>query len=182
MVVRRGLTTFLPAFSATVDYYDIRITGAIEAQNGVALINNCGVTGNPAVCDLIHRNANGSLWLTNTGFVTTLSENTGLLEDKGVDINLHYTWDLNSLGRLIFNLQGTDTLSNTTQPNTAVPDLASGGVVAGPSYNCAGFEGVTCNSPLPVGATFSAPTGRLRGRVSICMLSGALLVPPRLMV
>ncbi|HEY6621715.1 MAG TPA: TonB-dependent receptor [Steroidobacteraceae bacterium] len=141
--------TFLPAFSATVDYYDIRITGAIEAQNGVALINNCGVTGNPAVCDLIHRNANGSLWLTNDGFVTTLSENTGLLENKGVDVNLHYTWNLDSLGRLVFNFQGTDTISNTREPNTAVPDLATGGVIAGPSYNCAGFEGVTCGSPLP---------------------------------
>ena len=141
--------TFLPAFSATVDYYDIRITGAIEAQNGVAVINNCGVTGNPAVCDLIHRNANGSLYLTNDGFVTTLSANTGLLEDKGVDINLHYTWNLDSMGRLVFNMQGTDTLSNTTQPNTDVPDPTTGGVMAGPSYNCAGLEGVTCGSPLP---------------------------------
>src|SRR6202522_1048500 len=43
--------TFLPNFSATVDYYDIRITGAIEAQNGVAIINNCAVTDNPGVCD-----------------------------------------------------------------------------------------------------------------------------------
>src|SRR6202789_2649927 len=115
---------FLPNFSATVDYYDIRITGAIEAQNGVAIINNCGITGNPAVCDLIHRNANGSLWLTNDGFVTTLSENTGLLENKGVDINLHYTYNLDSFGKLVFNLQGTDTIANTTQPNTDVPNLA----------------------------------------------------------
>jgi iron complex outermembrane recepter protein len=141
--------TFLPNFSATVDYYDIRITGAIEAQNGVAIINNCAVTDNPGVCDLIHRNANGSLWLTNNGFVTTLSENTGLLEDKGVDINLHYTWNLDSFGKLVFNLQGTDTLSNTTQPNTDVPNPATGGVISGPSYNCAGLEGVTCGSPLP---------------------------------
>jgi outer membrane receptor protein involved in Fe transport len=141
--------TFLPNFSATLDYYDIRITGAIQAQNGVAIINNCAITDNPAVCGLIHRNANGSLWLTNTGFVTTLSENTGLLEDKGVDINLHYSFNMDSFGKLIFNLQGTDTIANTTQPNTDVPNIATGGVMAGPSYNCAGFEGVTCGSPLP---------------------------------
>jgi outer membrane receptor protein involved in Fe transport len=66
-----------------------------------------------------------------------------------VDINLHYTWNLDSFGKLVFNLQGTDTISNTTQPNTAVPDLATGGIQAGPSYNCAGLEGVTCGSPLP---------------------------------
>jgi iron complex outermembrane recepter protein len=141
--------TFLPAFSATVDYYDIRITGAIEAQNGVSVIDNCALTGNPAECSLIHRDVNGSLFLTNAGFVTTLSQNTGLLENKGVDINLHYTWNLDSFGKLVFNLQGTDTISNTTQPNTVVPDPTTGGVVSGPSYNCAGFEGVTCGSPLP---------------------------------
>jgi iron complex outermembrane recepter protein len=141
--------TFLPNFSATVDYYDIRITGAIEAQNGVAVIDNCAITGNPAECDLIHRNANGSLWLTNNGFVTTLSQNTGLLEDKGVDINLHYTYNMDSFGKLVFNLQGTDTIANTTQPNVDVPNLATGGIQSGPSYGCAGFEGETCGSPLP---------------------------------
>jgi iron complex outermembrane recepter protein len=141
--------TFLPAFSATVDYYDIRITGAIEAQTGVSIINNCALTGNAVDCGFIHRDANGSLYLTNNGFVTTLSGNLGLLENKGIDINLHYTWNLDALGKLVFNLQGTDTLSNITQPQTDVPDPATGGLVSGPSYNCAGFEGVTCGSPLP---------------------------------
>jgi outer membrane receptor protein involved in Fe transport len=141
--------TFLPAFSATVDYYDIRITGAIEAQAGVSVINNCALTGDAQDCGLIHRDVNGSLYLTNSGYVTTLSENTGLLENKGVDVNLHYSMNLDSFGRLIFNLQGTDTLSNTTQPATAVADPTTGTLVAGPSYNCAGFEGVTCGSPLP---------------------------------
>jgi iron complex outermembrane recepter protein len=141
--------TFLPNFSATVDYYDIRITGAIEAQNGVSVIDNCALTGNPSECGLIHRDVNGSLFLTNAGFVTTLSQNTGLLEDKGVDINLHYTYNMDSFGKLVFNLQGTDTIANTTQPNTSVPDPVSGALLPGPSANCAGFEGVSCGSPLP---------------------------------
>ena len=141
--------TFLPNFSATIDYYDIRITGAIEAQNGVSVIDNCALTGNAAECGLIHRDVNGSLFLTNAGFVTTLSQNTGLLEDKGVDINLHYTWNLDSFGKLVFNLQGTDTIANTTQPNTSVPDPTTGALLPGPSANCAGFEGVSCGSPLP---------------------------------
>jgi iron complex outermembrane recepter protein len=141
--------TFLPNFSATIDYYDIRITGAIEAQNGVSVIDNCALTGNAAECGLIHRDVNGSLFLTNAGFVTTLSQNTGLLEDKGVDINLHYTWNLDSFGKLVFNLQGTDTIANTTQPNTSVPDPTTGALLPGPTANCAGFEGVSCGSPLP---------------------------------
>jgi outer membrane receptor protein involved in Fe transport len=53
------------------------------------------------------------------------------------------------LGKLIFNLQGTDTIANTTQPQTDVPNPATGGLLPGPSRNCAGFEGVTCGNPLP---------------------------------
>jgi outer membrane receptor protein involved in Fe transport len=33
--------TFLPNFSATIDYYQIRITGAVEAQSGVSVITDC---------------------------------------------------------------------------------------------------------------------------------------------
>ena len=142
--------TFLPNFSATVDYYDIRITGAITAQSGVSIITDCALTGNAEQCGAIHRNpANGSLWLTNAGYVATLSTNSGLLENKGVDINLHYALTMEGFGKLIFNLQGTDTISNITQPQTSVPDPTTGALVAGQSYNCAGFEGVTCNNPLP---------------------------------
>ena len=142
--------TFLPNFSATLDYYDIRITGAIQSQSGVSIITNCALTGNADQCGAIHRNpANGSLWLTNAGYVATLSQNSGLVQDKGVDINLHYALNMDGFGKLTFNLQGTDTIENTTQPQTSVPDPTSGALVPGDSYNCAGFEGVTCTNPLP---------------------------------
>jgi iron complex outermembrane recepter protein len=142
--------TFLPNFSATVDYYDIRITGAIQSQSGVSIITNCALTGNADQCGAIHRNpANGSLWLTNAGYVATLSENSGLVENKGVDINVHYSFNMDRFGKLIFNLQGTDVISNITQPQTSVPDPTTGALVAGAQYNCAGFEGVTCLNPLP---------------------------------
>jgi len=141
--------TFLPNFTATLDYYDIRITGAIEAQSGVSVITDCALTGNVDQCAAIHRNANGSLWLTNDGYVNTLSQNSGLLENKGIDINLHYALNMEGYGKLIFNLQGTDTIANTTQPQTSVPDPTTGALVPGPQYGCAGFEGVTCLNPLP---------------------------------
>jgi len=142
--------TFLPNFSATIDYYDIRITGAIQSQSGVSIITNCALTGNADQCGAIHRNpANGSLWLTTAGYVATLSQNSGLVEDKGVDINVHYALNMEGFGKLIFNLQGTDTIDNTTQPQTSVPDPTTGALVPGDQYNCAGFEGVTCTNPLP---------------------------------
>jgi iron complex outermembrane receptor protein len=141
--------TFLPSFYASMDYYDIRITGAIEAQSGDSVVLNCALTGNAQDCADIHRNANGSLWLTNAGFVITGSQNTGVLETKGVDVSMHYGLDLNALGKLAFDLTGTDTILRTLQPNVTVVNPTTLTTGAGPSYNCTGYFGVTCTNPLP---------------------------------
>ena len=149
--------TFLPQFYMTADYYDIRITGAIEAQAGVSVILNCALTGNAEACAAIHRNPNnGSLYLTTDGFVTTPSQNTGVVENKGVDITMRYSLPIDGLGKFVFNLIGTDNIENVTQPNAAVinPD---GSLSPGPSYNCTGYSGSTCTNPLPRWrSTFSA--------------------------
>ncbi len=139
---------FLPSFAATVDYYDIRITGAIEAQAGTAVILGCA-DGNAADCLAIHRGPNGSLWLSNAYYVSTLEENTGVRQSKGVDIKLHYNEDIGAFGKLAYNLEGTDSISNVTQPSVTVPNPSGTGFIAGPSYDCAGYYGNTCNNPLP---------------------------------
>jgi iron complex outermembrane recepter protein len=141
--------TFLPNFTASFDYYDIRITGAIAAQSGVSIILNCALTGNAEDCADVHRNANGSLWLTTDGFVVTGSQNTGVTENKGVDVTMHYGLNMNSMGKLAFDLVGTDNIDNITQPNVSVVDTTTGGLVPGPSFNCTGYFGVTCGNPLP---------------------------------
>lgn len=142
--------TFLPSFTASVDYYDIRITGAIEAQSSTSVILNCALTGNTQDCADINRNpANGSLWLTPAGFVATGSQNTGLLETKGIDVSAHYGLNLNEFGKLAFDLTGTDTILRNLEPNVTTINsttLASG---PGPSYNCTGAFGATCANPLP---------------------------------
>jgi iron complex outermembrane receptor protein len=149
--------TFLPSFYSSIDYYDIRITDAIEAQSGVSIILNCALTGNAADCADIRRNANGSLWLSTNGFVVSGNQNTGIVETKGVDLAMHYGLNLNALGKMTFDLVGTDTIDRIQQPNVSVVNAATGGLVSGPSYNCAGYFGVTCGNPLPRWrSTFSA--------------------------
>ena len=150
--------TFLPSFYTSVDYYDIRITGAIQAQSGVSIILNCALTGNAADCADIRRNpANGSLWLTTDGFVISGNQNTGLVETKGVDLSMHYGLNLNALGKMTFDLVGTDNIERIEQPNVSVVNATTGGLVPGPSYNCTGAFGVTCGNPLPRWrSTFSA--------------------------
>ena len=142
--------TFLPAFNLSVDYYDIRITGAIQAQSSTTVILNCALTGNAQDCADIHRNtANGSLWLTPTGFVTTGSQNTGLLETKGIDVSAHYGLNLNEFGKLAFDLTGTDTILRSLEPNVTTVNSTTLATQPGPSYNCTGSYGETCLNPLP---------------------------------
>jgi iron complex outermembrane receptor protein len=142
---------FLPRFSATVDYYDIRVTGAIETQSGTSVIQTCALSGSATSpdCLAINRGPNGSLWLSNTDYVVTLNENTGLRETKGVDVKLRYSQDIGALGKLTYNLEGTDSITNITQPAVTVPNATGTGFTAGPSYDCAGYYGNTCDNPLP---------------------------------
>jgi iron complex outermembrane recepter protein len=145
--------TFLPSFSATMDYYDIRVTGAIQAQSGTSIILGCALSGSATSADCldIHRGPNGSLWGNTTEYVSSLEGNTGLVETKGVDVKVHYIEDLGSFGRLSYDLEGTDAISNITQPAVTVPNTSGTGpaFVTGPQYDCAGYSGNTCGNPLP---------------------------------
>ena len=100
----------------------------------------------------IHRNpANGSLWLTNAGIRRDAVDEQRCCWRTRVWTSIcTMPLTMEGFGKLIFNLQGTDTISNVTQPQTSVPDPTSGCVGArADEYNCAGFEGVTCTNPLP---------------------------------
>jgi iron complex outermembrane receptor protein len=78
------------------------------------------------------------LWRTPQGFVTDLNVNIGSVSTKGVDFKANYGLDMASLGKISFMEEGTKLIALNTQPLTA-----------GPSYNCAGFYGVTCLNPDP---------------------------------
>ncbi|HLY88288.1 MAG TPA: TonB-dependent receptor, partial [Acetobacteraceae bacterium] len=77
--------SFLPHFALTVDYYDIKVKGAVQGFGADAIANTCVATGNPTACSLIHRDPGGSLWLTPGGFITDLQQNIGSLHTKGID-------------------------------------------------------------------------------------------------
>lgn len=131
---------FLHGFSASVDYYDIKITNAIISSTGTAtaIITDCALTDSASACALVHRPASGSLWLSSAGYVATPSANVGVVSTQDVDIKAHYTLDVNSMGKVAFNLDGTYVINNITTP-----------IPGAPSYDCAGLWGPTCGNPLP---------------------------------
>ena len=135
--------SFVPGLSTSVDYFNIKVDQFISRIGATLELTNCVNTGNPTFCNLVHRDANGSLFLSNNGFVQDTTLNTGSLKTSGVDLNLAYHTDLSSLGlgdsgSISASMVGTWLIDTITQP-----------LPGGPSFDCKGLYGVTCGTPSP---------------------------------
>ena len=89
---------FFPGFNLSVDYYDIKIDGAITTLSGSNLTLACR-NGSQAACDRITRNAAGTVVE-----VRANSQNIATFETKGFDIEASYLMRLSSLSE---DLPGT---------------------------------------------------------------------------
>ncbi len=80
--------TFLPGFSATLDYTDIKITNLIQSYGSSTIQANCLATADAASiwCQKIHRSALGDLWTSSQAYIVDPLLNEGDLENKGVDL------------------------------------------------------------------------------------------------
>ena len=87
---------------------------------------------------VVHRNGTGSLWNSQSGYVTDTTINAGSLHVKGYDIKGAYRQTLGTLGSVNFGLEGTYSKNRLAQP-----------LPGGPTYDCVGYEGGTCGAPLP---------------------------------
>ena len=142
--------TFLPDFRLQVDYWDIKITNAINAPGADVIKLACGQTLDPTTCGLIHRNpSTGALWTEGT-YVVDTTANIGLVHTAGVDVDMAYRLDMHSAGRLDFSLIGTYTKEFIYQP------------IPGVSYDCAGLYGPVCNAVTTFGSGGTGPLNRWR--------------------
>lgn len=124
---------FFPRFAMTVDWFDIDIKNQIGTIGADLILDQCVDAGN--FCNLIHRDAQGSLWRSPNGYVVDTNLNAGGLSTRGIDFGVSYSHPLGSLGNLSFNSVGTWLDELITDP------------VGDTRYNCVGFHGVTCGTP-----------------------------------
>ena len=128
--------TFLPNFRAQIDYYDIKIENVIQTIGADSILTDCATSGQ--FCSLIHRApTTGSLWLTPSGFVTDTLQNVGQLEEKGIDVDMAYSYDIGRFGRLHVSLVGTYLDAYNITSIQSAPST---------EYNCVGYYGVKCSS------------------------------------
>jgi iron complex outermembrane recepter protein len=132
--------TFMPGFSLTVDYADIKITDVITSYGPNLIQNNCILSGNANsyFCQLVHRDPNGTLWASPQGYTIDPLLNIAGLENKSVDTGLAYRWDMGHAGRLRSRLDGTYLIHLLTTP---------GGGVS--TFDCAGRYGPSCAPVTP---------------------------------
>lgn len=128
----------LPGLAATIDWFDIHLKKAIGEAGAQFIMDTCIHTGDPIFCGRIHRDAQGSLWLTPEGFVDDAIINAGALKARGIDLAASYSYGLGSAGLLEIQFDGT-WLDRFIFDN--------GGLSA--PGNCAGRFGYLCGTPQP---------------------------------
>jgi outer membrane receptor protein involved in Fe transport len=129
---------FLPGFSFTVDYYDIKVEKLINNLGADFILGQCLTTGDPTYCDRVNRAGNGSIWLGDSGFVEDPILNTGSLQIKGIDAEANYRFEVGNAGSLGLQFIGTYVDEFLTEP---LPGASK--------YDCAGFYGAVCLAPVP---------------------------------
>ncbi|MGE3335812.1 MAG: TonB-dependent receptor plug domain-containing protein [Rhodospirillaceae bacterium] len=122
--------SFLPGFNTSVDFYRIKIKGAIATLNAQQIIDQCfeGVT---QLCPLLIRDSAGVLTRVNIQPANVLSQST-----RGLDIEASYNFPLSSIvdswdGQLSLRALGSRVFSIKTINNASNPkELEGAGVNA----------------------------------------------------
>jgi iron complex outermembrane recepter protein len=135
--------TFLPGFTATVDYYNIKITDYIARVGTQNIGNACFQLQLDAFCSLITRNSLGQIER-----IDDRNANTGGLTQDGIDVGVNYTYRPGNLfgiegGSIGFSFNGTRLLNYRFTPVQGLPILRE----------CEGRYGNLCSPASPAGTT-----------------------------
>lgn len=117
---------FFPGFSASIDYYRIRVKDAIQLLSQNDIVTAC-YSGQAAACGLITANASGTITQ-----ITRIPINVASIKVRGIDFDASYSTTLGNVlpGTMNLRLIATKTLNYTL--NTGVASTEYAGVNGGP--------------------------------------------------
>jgi len=122
-----------PGLRIQLDYYDINIDNTIQRVGFATTLALCANQG--LFCNRIHRDINGSLWVSPQGFIDDPFKNQGALAEKGYDLDVNYRFNVGGFGKLNMSLVGTYMDEMTVTPLKSLPST---------SFGCAGYFGNNC--------------------------------------
>ena len=133
---------FLPGFQASVDYFNIKVSGAISAYSPQLIIDNCAAAGGTGFfCNFIDKTGSGNLTVINS--VTQQLVNLASVKTRGIDFEASYRFAMLG-GRTTARLFGTYTPDLIVDDGLGIPVRFNGaGVVQtlGSVINYAGQVG-----------------------------------------
>jgi outer membrane receptor protein involved in Fe transport len=111
----------LPSFTASVDYYNIKIENVVGVIAANVALNTCLDTGDPTYCALIVRgHTTGGLVGNNIadgGYIVQKNLNVAQAKIDGIDLQAAYRLNFGeSAGSLSFAMNGAYLLSTETTP------------------------------------------------------------------
>ena len=121
-----------PGLSVSLDYFDITVDDAIVAGLGAqTILDNCLNTGADVFCNLIQRDAAGSLNASGptTGFTLT-NVNAAAIESRGVDAQVNYSFDVGA-GDVALQYAGTYLTDSDFTPFLGANTVRCAGEFAG---------------------------------------------------
>ena len=155
---------FLPRFSLTVDWFDIKLKNAIQPPAQDAILKDCSLnataTFTPVSCGLIFRDAAGSLWLTPDGYVDNTPSNLGRVHTRGIEVNSAFSQEIGQIGTLSFSFVGTYLDKYKVDNGITQP------------YDCAGLYGPVCSSGGTTAGGSMLPKWRHKLRTTLKMADG----------
>jgi iron complex outermembrane recepter protein len=115
----------VPGLKLSVDYWRIEVKDAIGTMDSQFIVDQCGLSGDPAFCSLVNRAPNGTLGFGN-GHVEETNVNIGFFETAGIDIFASYTREVGNYGALDFVFRGTwmEKYDQQFAPGVVVEDCA----------------------------------------------------------
>jgi len=135
--------SFLPKFTASLDYFHIAIRDEVGVLPASNIISTCANTGDPTFCSQVVRSPqtgtlNGANQQTG-GYIIQTNFNVGAALVSGVDLQLGYVQDLpTGFGNVQLEMNGAWLQHNIFTP-----------VPGGPNYDCVGLFGFTCQTVNP---------------------------------
>ncbi len=145
----------LAGFTASVDYWHVKIDDEIDTLPASVILNSCPETGDPTFCSQLVRNpltfSLQGASVAGGGYISQASLNIASVATSGIDLQGVYRLDLNRHGSLAFSWAGSYMLTNETTPYAGAH-----------TYDCTGLYGLTCQTVNPkwrhvVRATWETP-------------------------
>jgi iron complex outermembrane receptor protein len=150
----------LQRFTASVDYWHIKIADQVGSLPAGVSLNGCPDTGDPVFCSQLSRQPQtftlDGASVAGGGYIIQTSQNIAASETDGIDVQANYRLDFQNRGSLSFALAGSYMLSQQSTP-----------YVGAHTYDCVGLFGLTCQTVNPVWRHVLRATWATPSRVAV---------------